>query len=36
LLVVHTAAFLGTGAVIEHTTSYYRADRYTYKTRHTL
>ncbi len=36
LLVVHTAAFLGTGSVIEHTTSHYRADRYMYKTRHTL
>lgn len=36
LLVVHTAAFLGTGTVIEHTTSHYRADRYMYKTRHTL
>ena len=36
LLVVHTAAFLDTGTVIEHTTSHYRADRYMYKIRHTL
>lgn len=36
LLVVHTAAFLDAGSVIEHTTSHYRADRYVYKTRHTL
>lgn len=36
LLVVHTAAFLVSGPVIEHTTSYYRADRYVYQTNHTL
>ena len=36
LLVVHTAAFLDSGTVIEHTTSYYRADRYVYRTNHTL
>ncbi|MFB6249065.1 MAG: GntR family transcriptional regulator [Salinibacter sp.] len=36
LLVVHTAAFLDSGPVIEHTTSYYRADRYVYRTNHTL
>lgn len=36
LLVVHTAAFLVSGPVIEHTTSYYRADRYVYRTNHTL
>lgn len=36
LLVVHTAAFLVSGPVIEHTTSYYRADRYVYRTNHTM
>lgn len=36
LLVVHTAAFLVAGSVIEHTTSYYRSDRYVYRTNHTL
>lgn len=36
LLVVDTAAFLVSGPVIEHTTSYYRADRYAYRTNHTL
>jgi len=36
LLVVHTAAALVSGPVIEHTTSYYRADRYVYRTNHTL
>jgi GntR family transcriptional regulator len=36
LLVVHTTALLVSGPVIEHTTSYYRADRYVYRTNHTL
>ncbi|MFC1959326.1 GntR family transcriptional regulator [Chloroflexota bacterium] len=32
LLIVHTAAYLGNGAIIEHTTSYYRTDGYEYNT----
>lgn len=35
LLVVNTTALLATGDVIEHTISYYRADRYSYTTTHT-
>ncbi len=35
LLVVHTTARLENSEVIEHTTSYYRADKYEYRTRHT-
>lgn len=35
LLVVNTAAYLDNGDLIEHTTSYYRADRYEYNTRST-
>lgn len=34
LLIVHTTAYLQDGDVIEDTTSYYRADRYEYKTSH--
>lgn len=36
LLVVHTTTFLADGQLIEYTTSYYRADRYEYSTRHTI
>jgi GntR family transcriptional regulator len=36
LLVVHTVAFAEAGQPIEHTTTYYRADRYEYSTTHTL
>lgn len=35
LLVVHTTSYLEDAQPIEHTTSYYRADRYTYRTVHT-
>lgn len=35
LLVVYTTALLDAGPVIEHTTSYYRSDRYVYRTSHT-
>lgn len=34
LLVVHTTAYVNDREVIEHTTSYYRADRYEYSTMH--
>lgn len=36
LLVVHTTALLAGDRIIEYTTSFYRADRYEYSTRHTL
>lgn len=36
LLVVHTTALLKDEQIIEYTTSFYRADRYEYSTRHTL
>ena len=36
LLRVETAAFLAPREIIEHTTSYYRGDRYLYRTVHTL
>lgn len=35
LLIVNTTARLESGEVIEHTTSYYRADKYEYSTKHT-
>lgn len=35
LLIVNTTALLQTGEVIEHTISYYRADKYAYSTTHT-
>ena len=36
LLHVHTTAYSDSGAVIEHSSAYYRADRYEYSTTHTL